>query len=79
MAPSTISVNLDLSKLQELGSNPDAILELLSRAYLRGQMSANMKEIIRPAILAYPSQLSLLRAQTALYLTVSSPFFQVQR
>jgi hypothetical protein len=79
MGASAISINLDLSKLQALGGNPDALLEVLSRAYLRGQMSTSMKDIIRPAILAYSPSLSLLRAQSALYLTVSSPLFEVQR
>jgi hypothetical protein len=72
-------VNVDFSKLQALGGNPDAILELLSRAYLRGQMSTSMKDIIRPAMLAFPVSLSLLRAQAALYLTASSPLVEVQR
>jgi hypothetical protein len=79
MGASAISINLDLSKLQALGGSPDALLEVLSRAYLRGQMSTSMKDIIRPAILAYSPSLSLLRAQNALYLTVSSPLFEVQR
>jgi hypothetical protein len=79
MAPGTISVNLDLSKAQALGGDPDALLELMNRAYLRGQMSSAVREVIRPAIVAYPASLAGLRAQTALYLTASSPPFAVQR
>jgi hypothetical protein len=79
MGAGAISVNVDLSKLQALGGNPDALVEVMSRAYLRGQMSSGMKDIMRTAILAYSPALSLLRAQSALYLTASSPLFEVQR
>jgi uncharacterized protein (DUF1800 family) len=79
MGAGAISINVDLSKLQALGGNPDALVEVMSRVYLRGQMSTGMKDIIRTAILAYSPSLSLLRAQSALYLTASSPLFEVQR
>jgi uncharacterized protein (DUF1800 family) len=79
MGAGTMSVDLDLSKLQALAGDSDALLQLLSRAFLRGTMSEGMKNVIRPAILAYPASLSMLRVQSALYLTASSPHFEVQR
>lgn len=78
-SPGSVSVNVDLSRLEALGGDVDTTIEVMNRAFLRGQMGGAMKNAIRPAMLIYPPTLPLLRAQTALFLTASSMQFQVQR
>jgi uncharacterized protein (DUF1800 family) len=73
-----IGVTPNTTLLESLRGDPAAITSFMGRCYLRDQMSEAMKAPIQRAILALSTKYTLLRAETALFLTVASPFFQVQ-
>ncbi|HZH33919.1 MAG TPA: DUF1800 family protein, partial [Pyrinomonadaceae bacterium] len=55
------------------------LIENLNAKLMHGAMSNEMKNTLRMAIAAVPETNTLLRAQQAVYLTVSSSQYQVQR
>jgi uncharacterized protein (DUF1800 family) len=71
--------SLDLSKLQTLSANPEALVTELNRALMHGSMSSQMQSAIVTAVSAVSSSNTLLRAQQALYLVATSSQFQTQR
>jgi len=74
--------SLDLSPLEALASNPDQVLDRLNSLSLHGTMSDQMRTSIRTAMNAIPTSdvnFARKRAQVAVYLTVTSSQFEVQR
>ncbi len=71
--------SLDLSKLQALSSNPEALVTELNHTLMHGSMSSEMQSAIVTAVAAVSSSNTLLRAQQALYLVATSSQFQTQR
>jgi uncharacterized protein (DUF1800 family) len=84
-APNGTSLNI--SALEALGDAPDQMIEELNRTLMHGTMSAAMRQNIINAtnvITTNGTAASLAaykfrRAQTALYLVVTSPQYQIQR
>lgn len=81
----TAGTSIDLTAIQAL-STADAtgnlMLDELNRKLMHGTMSPEMRNTIRTAVLAVPSATAanhLLRAQTAMYLILTSSQYQVQR
>jgi len=60
------------------GPSPDAMIEKLNQRFLHGQMSGNMRSTILNAVLAYPESDPTSRAQSAIYLVLTSSQYQVQ-
>ena len=70
---------LDLSAYSAIASDTNALLDRIDRNLMAGTMSAPMRGAIASAVSAVPATDALGRARTALYLTFSSPQYQVQR
>lgn len=70
---------LDLSPLKALAPDATALVGYLNRLLMHGSMSADMLATVTDAVTAIPPTNPLLRAQTALYLIVSSSQYQVAR
>jgi len=70
---------VDLGAWSSVAASPDALAARVDRYLLAGTMPAAMKASVVSAVNAVPASDPLGRARTALYLTVSSPQFQVQR
>ncbi|HEY1264215.1 MAG TPA: DUF1800 domain-containing protein [Terriglobales bacterium] len=62
-----------------LANDPPTLVEALNQQLLHGTMSDAMRSEILTAVTAVDAGNSLARAQTAAYLIVSSPQYQVQR
>ena len=70
---------LDLSVIQSLSNNPDAMVEQLNQLLCRGLLSAGAKAAIVTAVNAVPASSPKQRAQQATYLVATSSQFQVER
>ena len=70
---------VDLSAIAGMSNDPPTMIEALNQQLLHGTMSAPMQSAILTAVTAVPSSNSLMRAQTAAYLILSSSQYQVQR
>jgi uncharacterized protein (DUF1800 family) len=70
---------VDLSSLQALAGDPNALVDKLGRLLLAGAMSAPAKAAIVTAVNAVPATDSLGRARAAAYLVLSSSQFSVER
>jgi uncharacterized protein (DUF1800 family) len=70
---------LDLSPYQAVAADAAALAAKLDRNLLGGRMSTAMRNAIVSAVNAYSATDTLNRARTAMWLTVTSPQFQVQR
>jgi hypothetical protein len=51
---------------------------MLNQRFLHGQMSDGMRYTILNAVLVYPASDPTSRAQSAIYLVLTSPQYQVQ-
>jgi uncharacterized protein (DUF1800 family) len=71
------SVNWAAAHFETLAADPEALLDAVGRALLRGQVQADMKAAILP-VLQSTTDLRL-RARTAIYLVATSSRFQVKR
>lgn len=74
--------SLNLSAIQALADNPPQLVDTLNTLLLHNSMSASVRTSITTAVTAIPtttSQYQLKRAQTAIYLAVTSAQYQVQR
>jgi uncharacterized protein (DUF1800 family) len=70
---------LDLSAWQAVASDPSALADRLDRVLLAGRMTPAMKSAIVSAVGAVPATDTLARARTGVFLTVTSPAYQVER
>ena len=75
-ASNTQAYGIDLASFVNLASNPAQLVDAVDAALTCGQMPAQMKNYIINAVSG--TQGNLTRAQTALYLTAASSFYQVQ-
>lgn len=74
--------SVDLSNLEALASNPDAIADQLNALLLHGTMSTSMRNSIKTAMNAIPTSdanFARKRAQAAAYLVATSSQYDVQR
>jgi hypothetical protein len=77
-----LGTKLNLADVQAVAAvDPTAnqLLDYLNTKMLHGTMSAQMRNVILPAITAINAANSLQRSQTAIYVIATSPQFQVQR
>lgn len=70
--------SIDLTGLQALAGNPQALVDELNRTMMDGGMSAQMQASIVTAVNAVSASNPLKRARTALYLVATSSQFQVE-
>ena len=70
---------LDLAAYSAVASDANALADRIDRNLLGGTMSVAMRAALVSAVNAVAASDSLGRARAALYLTVSSPQYQVQR
>jgi hypothetical protein len=70
--------SIDLTGLQTLAGNPQALVDELNRTMMAGGMSAQMQSTIVTAVNAVSASNPLKRARTALYLVATSSQFQVE-
>jgi uncharacterized protein (DUF1800 family) len=68
---------IDLSPWEAVATDPDQLIENLNQFLLHGSMSQEMRQIITDAVATETDP--RLRAQTAIYLIVTSSQYQVQR
>ncbi len=77
--PGAIGTQPNWTSLQRLAGNPTALVGELNNLLLHGTMPAAMQATLLSAIAQVPAADPLLRAQTAFYLTITSPQYQVER
>ncbi|HEV2979593.1 MAG TPA: DUF1800 domain-containing protein [Casimicrobiaceae bacterium] len=77
--PGATGTQPNWASLQRLGGNPTALVGELNNLLLHGTMPAAMQATLLSAIAQVPAADALLRAQTAFYLTITSPEYQVER
>jgi len=65
--------------LQSLAANPAGLVAELNNLLMHGTMPAAMQTTLLSAIATVPASDPLTRAQTAFYLTITSPEYQVER
>jgi uncharacterized protein (DUF1800 family) len=70
-------VTVDLTPYSSLANSPDGLMTAVDNALMRGNMPADMRQVVRSAIFSGATPKAM--AQTALYLTASSWQYQVQR
>ncbi len=78
-ASSPTTVGLDLSAQTALAANPTALVDSLNTRLLAGRMSSGLRTQVINAVTAQTASNTLLRAQTAVQLIVTSPEFCVQK
>ncbi len=79
-APTGTSINLsEMQALSAADATGNRLVDALNTKLMHGAMSAQMKSTILTAVQAVASTNTLLRTQTAIYLTASSSQYQVQR
>jgi uncharacterized protein DUF1800/S-layer family protein len=71
--------SIDLTGLQALAGNPQALVDELNRTMMDGGMSPQMQSSIVTAVNAVSAANPLKRARTALYLVATSSQFQVEQ
>ena len=71
------NVKVPWSNLSALARNPDMLMDYVNEVFLGSRMSPEMRTAILQAVLASSGDKE--KAQTALYLTIASPQFQVER
>lgn len=73
-------VTVDVSEFAAVAGDTNGLLDLLGARFLHGAMSPAMRQSIAGALAAIPAKtanINTVRAQTALYLVLSSPQYQV--
>lgn len=74
--------SVDLSNLEAVASNPDAVADQLNALMLHGTMSTEVRNSIKTAMTAIPmtdANFARKRAQVAAYLVATSSQFDIQR
>jgi uncharacterized protein (DUF1800 family) len=77
-----LGTKIDLSAWDPLATNPDQpnqLIDVLNQLLLHGTMSADMMQSVLTAVTSIPNANRRLRVQTAIYLILTSPEYQVQR
>jgi uncharacterized protein (DUF1800 family) len=79
-----LGTSIDLSAWDPLASNPDQpnqLIDVLNQLLLHGTMSADMRQSVLTAVTSIPNTTAnrRKRVQTAIYLILTSPQYQVQR
>ncbi|MFN7935787.1 MAG: DUF1800 family protein [Bryobacteraceae bacterium] len=69
------SVTVDLTPYTTLAATPDALIDKVASLFLGGQIPSQLRTTITTAVQAARSNRE--KAQTALYLVLSSPYYQV--
>jgi uncharacterized protein (DUF1800 family) len=77
--PGATGTQADWSLLQARAADPRSLVAELNGLLLHGTMPPEMQATLLTAIAAVPASNPLVRAQTAFYLTVTSPHYQVER
>jgi uncharacterized protein (DUF1800 family) len=77
--PGATGTQPNWASLQSLAANPTALMRELNNLLLHGTMPAAMQSALTSAVSAVPAANPLLRAQTAFYLTITSPQYQVEQ
>lgn len=71
--------SIDMSALQAVANNPATLVAALDGLLMHNSMSPAMRGVITAAVSNIPATNTLQRAQSALYLTVTSSQYQVER
>src|SRR6185295_11269042 len=74
-----LGTSISLAGLQALAGTPSALVDEATRLLMYNSMSTDMRNSIIRAVTAVSSANPLKRAQTAVYLVVTSSQYQVQR
>jgi hypothetical protein len=72
---------IDFAPFSNLSGNPQALLDAVSQAFMYGQMPAKVQTALLGAVNAIPGSTAAVnkaRAQAAIYLTVSSSYYNVE-
>jgi uncharacterized protein (DUF1800 family) len=79
LGPSTDRITLTLSPEQARASDPAGLVDHLNTVLMAGGMSSNMRTILINAVTQIPSNNTLERVRTAIYLVVNSPEFAIDK
>jgi uncharacterized protein (DUF1800 family) len=79
LGPSTARVTLNLSNEIALAANPTQLVDHLNTLLMAGNMSPEMRTILINAVTQIPATNPTERARTAIYLTINSPEFTVDK
>lgn len=75
----TPTTTLDLSSLQVLAPDPNALVDRVDQLLTHGNMSPDLRAVVKEAVLSVAETNPLLRAQTAVYIVASSSQYQFER
>jgi uncharacterized protein (DUF1800 family) len=79
LGPSTDRITLTVSPEQARASDPAGLVDHLNTVLMAGGMSSNMRAILINAVTQIPSNNTLERVRTAIYLVVNSPEFAIDK
>ena len=79
LGPAADRVTLDLSKDISLAADPNALVDHLNSLLMASSMSSGMRNILVNAVTNIPATNPTERARTAIYLTINSPEFSVDK
>jgi uncharacterized protein (DUF1800 family) len=79
LGPSTDRITLTVSPEQARASDPPGLVDHLNTVLMAGGMSSNMRTILINAVTQIPSNNTLERVRTAIYLVVNSPEFAIDK
>jgi hypothetical protein len=79
LGPSSDRITLTLSPEQALASDPAALVDHLNTVLMAGGMSTSMRTILVNAVTQIPSNNTLERVRTAIYLVANSPEFAIDK
>jgi uncharacterized protein (DUF1800 family) len=74
-----LGTSINLSAWDSLAADPDQLIESLNVLFLHGTISPEMRQTIKTAVTSVSATNRRLRAQTAIYLILTSSQYQVQR
>jgi hypothetical protein len=72
---------IDLTRFSNLASNPQALVDAVSQTFMDGQMPSQVQTALLGAVNAITGTseaVNKARAQAAIYLTVSSSYYNVE-
>jgi uncharacterized protein (DUF1800 family) len=79
LGPSSDRITLSLAAEQTRAADPAGLVDHLNSVLMAGGMSSNMRNIMINAVTQIPSNNTLERVRTAIYLVVNSPEFVVDK
>ncbi len=71
------NIKVDLTNLQDLANHPSDLVEALNQALFRGEMDANVRDLLITAASASTSLAS--RVRSALYAAAAAPQYEIER